>query len=110
MSTVISRSTMTLLQISEPGESKAKEACAGRAVGIDLGTTNSLAAHVEDGRPAVIADANGRALLPSVVHYGATGVVVGWGAKGLAPQYPRDTISSVKRFMGRGPKDVEATR
>jgi molecular chaperone HscA len=101
---------MSLLQISEPGESREKEACAGRAIGIDLGTTNSLVAQVLDGRPVVMLDDRERALLPSIVHYGRDGVVVGWAAKGLAPEYPRDTIASVKRFMGRGPKDAEATR
>jgi molecular chaperone HscA len=101
---------MTLLQISEPGESRAKVACAGRAIGIDLGTTNSLVAQVEDGAPRVLGDLKGRALLPSVVHYSGGGVVVGWEAQSLAADYPRDTIASVKRFMGRGPKDAEATR
>ena len=100
-----------LLQISEPGQQREKEACAGRAIGIDLGTTNSLVAHVVDGRPAVMPDMKGRALLPSVVHYAAGGgVVVGQEAKALAPEFPRETIASVKRFMGRGPKDAEATR
>jgi molecular chaperone HscA len=102
---------MSLLQISEPGESQAKEACAGRAIGIDLGTTNSLVATVRDGQPVVLRDARGRALLPSVVHYDKDGgVLVGWEAKELAGDHPRDTIVSVKRFMGRGPRDAEATR
>jgi len=100
-----------LFQIAEPGESSSKEACAGRAVGIDLGTTNSLVATVRDGQPVVLADDKGRALLPSVVHYGADGgILVGDEARPLAEQFPRDTISSVKRFMGRGPRDAEATR
>ena len=100
-----------LFQIAEPGESKSKEACAGRAVGIDLGTTNSLVATVKDGQPAVLVDAREGALLPSVVHYGADGgILVGQDARALAEQFPRDTISSVKRFMGRGPRDAEATR
>jgi molecular chaperone HscA len=101
---------MTLLQISEPGESQVKEACKGRAIGIDLGTTNSLVAAVRDLLPRVLPDATDRPLLPSVVHYGAGGVVVGHEAKTLAPEFPKDTIASVKRFMGRGPKDAEATR
>jgi molecular chaperone HscA len=100
-----------LFQIAEPGESTTKEACAGRAVGIDLGTTNSLVATVKDGQPIVLLDEQERALLPSVVHYGADGgILVGPDARALAEQFPRDTISSVKRFMGRGPKDAEATR
>jgi molecular chaperone HscA len=102
---------MSLLQISEPGQSPSKEACAGRAIGIDLGTTNSLVATVRDGSPLVLVDEAGRALLPSVVHYGRDGgVLVGAAAKALASEHPHDTIASVKRFMGRGPKDSEATR
>src|SRR5215471_10566910 len=97
-----------LFQISEPGESRTKEACAHRAVGIDLGTTNSLVAAVRNGKPAVLGD---DALVPSVVHYAVGGgTVVGRAAQALAAEHARDTISSVKRFMGRGPKDAEATR
>jgi molecular chaperone HscA len=99
-----------LFDISEPGEAQAKEICKGRAVGIDLGTTNSLVAVVQAGQPICLRDQHG-SLLPSVVHYAADGaVVVGQAARGLAAQAPQDTISSVKRFMGRGPHDAEATR
>ena len=99
-----------LFDISEPGEAQAKEICKGRAVGIDLGTTNSLVAVVQAGQPVCLRDQHG-SLLPSVVHYAADGaVVVGQAARGLAAQAPQDTISSVKRFMGRGPRDAEATR
>jgi molecular chaperone HscA len=99
-----------LFDISEPGEAQAKEVCKGRAVGIDLGTTNSLVAVVQAGQPVCLRDQHG-SLLPSVVHYAADGaVVVGQAARGLAAQAPQDTISSVKRFMGRGPRDAEATR
>ncbi len=101
---------MSLLQISEPGQSQIKEACKGRAVGIDLGTTNSLVAAVRDGRPVVLADDAGRALLPSVVHYGSDGVMVGAAAMARAAEAPTDTIASVKRFMGRGMRDAEVTR
>src|SRR5687768_13052098 len=97
-----------LLQISEPGESHAKEACKQRVVGIDLGTTNTLVAHVADGTPTVIAD--GGALIPSVVHYGKDGVVVGREAEVRAAEHPRDTIVSVKRFVGRGAADVAGQR
>jgi molecular chaperone HscA len=95
-----------LFQISEPGSSE-KEACKGRAVGIDLGTTNSLVAYVNAGQPVCIPDEAGRTLLPSVVHYGEQ-VIVGREAQLLAAQFPRDTISSVKRFMGRSAKEAEA--
>jgi molecular chaperone HscA len=101
----------SLLQISEPGDSRAKAACAGRAVGIDLGTTNSLVALVKDGTPQVLLDSKGRALLPSVVHYTmGGGAIVGAEAHALASDYPKATISSAKRFMGRGPRDAEALR
>jgi molecular chaperone HscA len=112
-----------LFDISEPGESRAKEACeprASRAIGIDLGTTNSLVATVVDRQPRCLsdADAGGEAagasesiIVPSVVHYAPEGgVVVGAAARDqLAPRFPQDTIASAKRFMGRGPRDAEAT-
>src|SRR5262245_54572219 len=101
-----------LFQIAEPGQSRSKHACRTRAVGIDLGTTNSLVAIVDAGKPVALADEHGEAIVPSVVHYGGDGgVVVGADARDrLALDFPRDTIASVKRFMGRGPKDAEATR
>jgi len=101
-----------LFQISEPGQSRSKHACRTRAVGIDLGTTNSLIAIVDGGKPAALTDDSGEAIVPSVVHYTTDGgVVVGAAARDvLAPEFPRDTIASVKRFMGRGPRDAEATR
>jgi molecular chaperone HscA len=101
-----------LFQIAEPGQSRTKHACRTRAVGIDLGTTNSLVAIVDAGKPVCLADELGDILLPSVVHYGAGGeVLVGAEARDrLAAQFPSDTIASVKRFMGRGPRDAEATR
>ncbi|HEY4395635.1 MAG TPA: Fe-S protein assembly chaperone HscA [Polyangia bacterium] len=100
------------LQISEPGASPTKRACQTRAIGIDLGTTNSLVAIVDGGKPICLRDENDQAILPSVVHYAADGtIVVGAEAHDrLAPEFPRDTIASVKRFMGRGPDDAEATR
>jgi molecular chaperone HscA len=101
-----------LFQISEPGESRPKHACRTRAVGIDLGTTNSLIAIVDGGKPTALADEQGEAIVPSVVHYGGDGrVLVGAEARDrLAPEFPSDTIASVKRFMGRGRRDAEATR
>jgi molecular chaperone HscA len=104
-----------LFQISEPGDARAKEACATGAVGIDLGTTNSLIAIVlGDGKPHALAVDEGSPLLPSVVHYGEGGgpgsVVVGRAGRRLAAQFPRDTIVSVKRFMGRSSADPETRR
>ncbi len=102
---------MSLLQIAEPGQSRVKEACLTRAVGIDLGTTNSLIAVVEDGAPVVLRGEDGAALLPSVVGYLADGsVVVGAAAREAAADRPRDTIASVKRFVGRSSADVAAIR
>jgi molecular chaperone HscA len=100
------------LQISEPGASPTKRACQTRAIGIDLGTTNSLVAIVDGGRPVCLRDEREQAILPSVVHYAADGtIVVGADAHDrLAAEFPRSTIASVKRFMGRGPRDAEATR
>jgi len=99
-----------LFDIAEPGETQSKEVCKGRAVGIDLGTTNSLVAVVQAGQPTCLRDEHG-SLLPSVVHYAPDGrVVVGRAAQAWAARAPADTIASVKRFMGRGPGDAEATR
>ncbi len=100
-----------LFQIAEPGESQIKEACTGRVVGIDLGTTNSLVATVRAGTPECLAvDDEGGRLLPSVVEYFADHTIVGKRALTDAAANPIDTIVSVKRFMGRGPGDVETTR
>jgi molecular chaperone HscA len=79
-----------------------------RAIGIDLGTTNSLVAHVDGrNRPEVLPADEGRPILPSAVFYGPGGAVeVGAAAKARAPERPLDTILSAKRFMGRGPGDV----
>jgi molecular chaperone HscA len=98
---------MALLQIAEPGESAAPHQHR-LAVGIDLGTTNSLVATVRHGIPVVIDDAEGRSLLPSVVRYLADGTVeVGYEAQKHQSLDPRNTIVSVKRFMGRTAADVQ---
>src|SRR5260221_7525293 len=82
-----------------------------RPIGIDLGTTNSLVAYVKNERPTPIADCNQAVLLPSVVAYLDNGqVIVGDDAKRRASEAPRDTIVSVKRFMGRGGDDPETRR
>jgi len=104
-----------LFEIAEPGEGRSKEACATAAVGIDLGTTNSLVAVVlGDGKPQALVVDEGSTLLPSVVHFGAQGgpgsIVVGRAARRLARSFPRDTISSVKRYMGRSSSDAETRR
>src|SRR5277367_1486997 len=95
---------MSLLEIFDP---KARP----RPIGIDLGTTNSLVARVRDDRPYVIADCDQERLVPSAVYYDDRGgVVVGRQALRLADEHPRDTIVSVKRFMGRGADDPETRR
>ena len=81
-----------------------------RVVGIDLGTTNSLVAILEDGGPRVLPDPDtGARLLPSAVSFLPDGeIVVGQRARQLAAEHPLDTILSVKRFMGLGPEHVTA--
>ena len=96
---------MTLFQISEPGESPLPHA-RKRAIGIDLGTTNSLVATVRHGFAVVLPDAEGRPLVPSVVRYGEMGVAVGHDAVPRAATDPANTIVSVKRLMGRGLEDL----
>jgi molecular chaperone DnaK (HSP70) len=78
-----------------------------RIVGIDLGTTYSLVAHMDGGIPKVISDAEGRALLPSIVAYTPDGVLVGEPARRQLARNPARTIYSVKRLMGRGYEDVK---
>jgi molecular chaperone HscA len=97
---------MALLQISEPGMSAPPHEHR-LAVGIDLGTTNSLVATVRSGTPTVLPDALGRALLPSIVRFAKDGSVeVGYAGQAKQAIDPKNTVVSVKRFMGRGLKDV----
>ena len=105
---------MVLLQISEPGQTP--EPHQRRvAIGIDLGTTNSLVATVRSGTSEVLPDLEGDALLPSVVHYGIdhddnTIITVGKNAKTNAASDPLNTVSSIKRLMGRSLSDIDLTR
>ncbi|MYN04345.1 Fe-S protein assembly chaperone HscA [Pseudoduganella sp. DS3] len=97
---------MALLQISEPGMSTAPHQHR-LAVGIDLGTTNSLVATVRSSIPEVLNDEEGHALLPSVVRYLPNGHAnIGFKAQAHQTTDPKNTIVSVKRFMGRGLKDI----
>src|ERR1700749_3532373 len=96
-----------LMQIAEPGESTIKEACKPRVVGIDLGTTNSLVAHVADASPTVLGD---DPIVPSVVSYAGASAVVGRAAQARALEAPRETLASVKRLVGRGLADVASVR
>jgi molecular chaperone HscA len=84
---------------------------APRAIGIDLGTTNSIVAYVRDGTPTALTTCDGAPLLPSVVHYAKSGaVLVGRAAKAQLTREPELTIASVKRFMGRDARDPETAR
>lgn len=97
---------MALLQIAEPGMSTAPHQHR-LAVGIDLGTTNSLVATVRSSIPEVLTDEEGRPLLPSVVRYLPNGNAnIGYKAQAAQNIDPKNTIVSVKRFMGRGLKDI----
>lgn len=97
---------MALLQIAEPGQSAAPHQHK-RAVGIDLGTTNSLVAAVRSGHADTLCDELGRDLLPSVVHYQADAIRVGFDAKREAALDPHNTIVSVKRMMGKALADID---
>ncbi|MFJ5507998.1 Fe-S protein assembly chaperone HscA [Pectobacterium jejuense] len=97
---------MALLQISEPGLSAAPHQHR-LAVGIDLGTTHSLVATVRSGEAQTLADSDGRDLLPSVVHYRHDGHSVGWDARDNAAHDLENTVSSVKRLMGRSLDDIQ---
>lgn len=104
---------MAILQISEPGQSPLPHQFK-KVIGIDLGTTNSLVATVShDGSregefAAVINDAEGRAMLPSVVHYASDGAdFVGHQALALAAEDPYNTLASFKRLMGRSIDDID---
>ena len=105
---------MVLLQISEPGQTPEPHQ-RRLAIGIDLGTTNSLVATVRSGQAEVLPDLDGNALLPSVVHYGLdyddnTIITVGKNAKTNAANDPFNTVSSVKRLMGRSLTDIDSSR
>ncbi|MGB5279259.1 MAG: Hsp70 family protein, partial [Gammaproteobacteria bacterium] len=96
---------MALLQIAEPGQSSAPHQHR-LAVGIDLGTTNSLVATVRSSEAQTLPDENGEHLLPSIVHYNDDGVIVGGAAVERAISDPMNTVVSVKRFMGRVINDL----
>ena len=98
---------MALLQIAEPGQSLAPHQ-RRIAVGIDLGTTNSLVAAMKNALPEVLGDEQGRKLLPSVIRYLPGGTTqAGYQALQNANGDPKNTIISVKRFMGRGLSDIQ---
>jgi len=99
-----------LLQIHEPGETPLPHANdAALAIGIDLGTTNSVVAVSQDNKPEVLRDEEGNGLVPSVVAYAPDGsAIVGHLAQRLLTMRPESVVSSIKRLMGRGLEDVKA--
>jgi molecular chaperone HscA len=100
----------TLLQIHEPGATPTPHAGDERlAVGIDLGTTNSVVAISSEGKPEVLRDEDGKALVPSVVAYAPDGsAIVGGMARNLLLDRPECVVGSIKRLMGRGVEDVKS--
>ena len=96
---------MALLQIAEPGQTEAPHQHR-LAAGIDLGTTNSLVAAVRSGQPQTLADKQEEHLLPSVVAYTESGIIVGEEAQQQQIADPLNTMSSIKRMMGRGVEDL----
>jgi len=98
---------MALLQIAEPGQTAVPHQHR-LAVGIDLGTTNSLVAAVRSGQATILNDEQDRSLVPSVVYYGENEKLVGTEAFAKAAIDPKNTIISVKRLIGRSLGDVQA--
>jgi len=99
---------MALLQIAEPGASRAPHQHK-LAVGIDLGTTNSLVASVKSGLATILVDSEKNNLLPSVVHYGETQICTGYDAKKYLLADPLNTLVSVKRLIGKSLADIDST-
>jgi molecular chaperone HscA len=97
---------MPLMQIAEPGAPTPQAQRRKVALGIDLGTTNSLVAHHDSERLLVFADAEGRTAIPSVVNYEGTAPLVGYAARERHLEAPESTIASAKRLMGRAREDV----
>jgi len=98
---------MALLQISEPGQTTAPHQ-RNYAAGIDLGTTNSLVAIKRSGEVETLPDSEGFHLLPSIVHYAENDILIGHAAQKLQAADPMNTLSSVKRIMGRGIEDLSS--
>ena len=96
-----------LLDIHEPGETPTPHETDSVAVGIDLGTTNSLVAVSSAGKPEVMRNIHGEALIPSIVAYDADEVVVGYPAREWMSDRPEMVVSSIKRLMGRGLDDIK---
>ena len=98
---------MVLLQIAEPGAGPESNTQRKVAVGIDLGTTNSLIAHFDGASLQVLQDGSGSPSLPSVVYFGASDVRIGQAAMAQASAEPANTIASAKRMLGRARGEFE---
>ena len=98
---------MTLLEIHEPGQTPTPHGSEAVAVGIDLGTTNSLVAVAGNGEAEVLRNIHGEGLVPSIVAFDDDEVVVGYPARERLAERPDRVVSSVKRLMGRGLEDVK---
>ncbi len=98
---------MALLQIAEPGQSTVPHEHR-LAAGIDLGTTNSLIASVKSGSASTLSDLEGQDILPSVVSYQESGILVGKAAQALSVEDARNTITSAKRLIGRSLSDIQS--
>ena len=98
---------MVLLQIAEPGAGPESNTQRKVAVGIDLGTTNSLIAHFDGASLQVLQDGFGSPSLPSVVYFGASDVRIGQAAMAQASAEPANTIASAKRMLGRARGEFE---
>ena len=96
---------MALLQISEPGKGTLPHEHR-LSVGIDLGTTNSLIASVISGKATILEDTSQTPIMPSIVHYGEQGILVGHEAEKMQLLDPKNTVASVKRLMGKDIKDI----
>ena len=96
---------MALLQISEPGKGTLPHEHR-LAVGIDLGTTNSLIASVISGKATILEDTSQTPIIPSIVHYGEQDILVGHEAEKMQLLDPKNTVASVKRLMGKDIKDI----
>ncbi|MEZ7206605.1 Fe-S protein assembly chaperone HscA [Pseudoalteromonas sp. DY56-GL79] len=97
---------MALLQIAEPGQSAAPHEHK-LAIGIDLGTTNSLVATVQSGETKTLSDLMGKPMLPSVVRYTDSEIIVGEQAQAASAEDPTNTLISVKRFLGKTQSEIE---
>ena len=96
-----------LLDIHEPGQTPAPHSEDPVAVGIDLGTTNSLVAVSSNGEPEILRNIHGEVLIPSVVAYEGDVAVVGYPARERLAKHPEQVVSSIKRLMGRGLDDIK---